>query len=88
MVPDIRKPLGPHQALQVSLNFVLIERLADLAQELGLDLVRSDCGSNRSWKSSLPGTFSTAASVTVIDPTKSRTAVVSETERRERSSRT
>ena len=44
VVPDIGEPLGRHQGLQVRLDPVLIERLADPAQELGLDLVGGDRG--------------------------------------------
>ncbi len=34
----VGKPLGPHQGLEVGFDLLLIERLADPAQELGLDL--------------------------------------------------
>ena len=44
VVPDVGEPFGPHQGLQVGLDLVLIERLADPAQELGLDLVGGDRG--------------------------------------------
>src|SRR5262249_42954868 len=40
----VREPLLPHQGLEVGVDLLLVERLADLAEQLLLDLIGGDRG--------------------------------------------